>query len=193
MPRPSLPSDTISAAVRRHFGLEQQELAAYLRVGRSTIANVEAGRREFSAKVLLRLLPLVQQLPPAPLPAPTLAELPADAPAPLAADLEHRRAECLHRAVRLRRELAEVSRQAGHALRWQATMPALLAALPLPPEGLAPANEEQYRALRTRQWLQRRASALTPADVTQYHLLRLQAEALETEAAALAALLPLTG
>jgi len=187
MPRPSLPSTTIMASVRRHFGLEQQELAAYLRITRAAVANIEAGRRGLSAPVMLRLLPLVQQLPPAPLPAPTLAALPADAPPPLAADLESRRDQCEHKAARLRRELTTVSRQAGYALRWQAAMPALLAALPTP-DSPTPTPEHQ-QAQRTHQWLARRAGGLSPADVTQYHLLRLQAEAFEAEAAALAALL----
>ncbi len=75
--------------------------------------------------------------------------------------MEWRRHQCQYRAGRLRRELAGRRRGATHAARWAAAQPQ------------APAH----------------AAALSPADVARYHLLRLQAEALETEAAALAALL----
>lgn len=162
MPRKSIPSTTLVQAVRRYFGLEQQELAAYLGVTRAQVAHIESGRRALSSALLLRLNPLAVHLPPAAEAAPAPAEaLPPSAPPPAPAELDWRRTQCLHRAGRLRRELAGLLQSATHAERWATAQPT------------APAH----------------AAALTPADVARYHLLRLQAEALETEALALAAIL----
>ena len=62
-----------------------------------------------------------------------------------------------------------------------AAVPALLTtatpAADAPPQALSPPSWQPQKA------------GLLPAEVAEYHLLRLQAEALETEAAALAALL----
>ncbi|UOQ99511.1 helix-turn-helix domain-containing protein [Hymenobacter sp. 5317J-9] len=162
MPRKSISSNTLMQAVRRYFGLEQQELATYLGVTRAHVAHVEAGRRTLSSALLLRLTPLARHLPAESENAPALTEtLPSSAPAPDAQELEWRQHQCRHRAGRLRRELVALHQRAIHAERWAAAHP----------EG--PAH----------------AATLTPADVARYHLLRLQAEALETEAAALASLL----
>ena len=162
MPRKSIPSTTLVQAVRRYFGLEQQQLAAYLGVTRAQVAHIESGRRALSSALLLRLNPLALHLPPDSdaLAAP-VGVLPPSAPAPDPKELDWRRRQCLHRAARLRRELAPLLQSATYAHRWAAAHP-----------DAAP-----------------HAAALTPADVARTHLLRLQAEALETEAAALAALL----
>ncbi len=160
MSRKSIPSTTLVQAVRRYFGLEQQALAAYFGVTRAQVAHIESGRRALSSALLLRLNPLARHLPPAAEAAPDA--LPPSAPAPEAQALEWRRAQCAHRARRLRRALAGLLQSATHAHRWATALPEAAA----------------------------HAAALTPAAVARYHLLRLQAEALETEAAALTALLP---
>jgi hypothetical protein len=49
--------------------------------------------------------------------------------------------------------------------------------------------EEQATTAALRLWLARKGEAFQPAQAARYHLLRLQAEALEAEAAALGALL----
>ncbi len=188
---------SLLAVVRRYFNLEQQELAAYLGVSRAQLANLETGRRALTAELLERLRPLRQHTPvPAPpLPAGAVpdAEIEAAAPPPAREPLEARRDYCTHTAAGLRRQQDALRAQATYAARWRQALPALLAALPppgvaapTPPPGTPPAPlladllREQFRA---------RPTALSAAELAQWHLLRLRAEALETEAAALAALL----
>ena len=162
MPRKSIPSTTLMQAVRRHFGLHQRELAQFLGVSEAMIGHIEAGRKVLPGALLLRLTPLALHLPPDAGAAPAPAEtLPPGAPLPAPAELDWRRRQCRHRAARLRRELTGLLQRATHAARWAAAQPEA-----------AP-----------------HAAALTPADVARCHLLRLQADALETEAAALGALL----
>lgn len=180
MARPSHPAETPSALVRAYFGLDQQTLAAGLGVGREQLANIEAGRRKPRATAQ-RLLPLLQALPAdsALAAAPALAAaLASPAAAPLLARLDY----CQHHARRLRRDLKKLETTLEYARRWQAALPALLAQAP---------------DARARQWLLRRqeqaAADLDAEASAAYHLLRLRAEALETEAAALAALLPPAG
>ena len=166
MPRKSFPSATLMQAVRHYFGLEQQELARYLGVTRAQVAHIESGRRALSSALLLRLNPLALHLPPDAETAPApVEELPPSAPPPETGELDWRRRQCLHRAARLRRELAALLQQVAYAERWAALPAGIGASVP------------------------GKATALSPADVARYHLLRLRAEALETEAAALAALL----
>ena len=74
------------------------------------------------------------------------------------------------------------------ALLPEGALPALLAALAPPAPDPAPPGHwlrDTYPHLLAEQC----ATAFTPDDAAQHHLLRLQAEAFETEAAALAALL----
>ena len=84
------------------------------------------------------------------------------------------------------------------AARWQAALPDLLAALPpatrripdyLTPEAGAAALRAWKLNVHPRLWLEQCATYLSPADIAAWHLLRVRAEALEGEAAALAALL----
>lgn len=173
MPRRALPSTSLVRAVRRYFGLLQSELAAYLGISPELVKHIEAGRRSLSSAVLLRLSSLARLVPDAlpPLPA-ALAEVPAPAAGPLAA----RRDYCLHKARRLRRELGQLLEQATYASRWHHALPTLLA-------------DASTAAPRTQAWLLRRPATTEADEAARYHLLRLQAEALETEAAALAALL----
>ncbi|MBO0356497.1 hypothetical protein J0X19_00940 [Hymenobacter sp. BT186] len=190
MPRRAIPSTTLVAAVRKYFGLVQHELAAYLGVSPELVKHIEAGRRTLTGPVLLRLNSLAQLLPPdAPAqpaaPEPDMPPPGAPAPGPLEARLDY----CQHHAGKLRRELRTLAAGQAQARRWQAVLPGLLRA-PALPEVLLPAPD----AHRARQWLlarQQQATAiLTDADtVARYHLLRLRADALETEAAALAELL----
>jgi len=175
MPRKSIPSTTVVQALRRHFGLHQFELAAYLGLTRALVGHLEAGRRSLSGPVLQQLVPLAAHLP-APGAAPATdpaAHLAPPDPGPLAA----RRAYCQHQAYTLRYELKALTQTLEYARRWQQALPTLLATA-----------EE-----RARPWLLRRqeqaAADLDGEVAARYHLLRLRAEALEAEAAGLAALL----
>ena len=190
MPRKSIPSATLLAQVRKHFGLEQQELGAYLGISRQLIAHIEAGRRTLTGPLLLRLNPLAALLPtegparPA-APEPELAPPGTPAPGPLEARLDY----CRHHASKLRHELSKLAATQAAARRWRAVLPGLLAAPALPEVLLSPAE-----AARARQWLlarqqQAHATLHDPAEAARYHLLRLRMAALETEAAGLAALL----
>jgi transcriptional regulator with XRE-family HTH domain len=168
------------AQVRRHFGLDQATLAAYLGMGAGMVGHLEAGRKTLSLAATRRLLPLLQALP-APAAAAATATDPAAylAPpdtAPLAARLDY----CQHHAARLRRELAALTQQLEVARRWQQALPTLLA----------------QAAAQARPWLLRRqeqaAADLDGEAAARYHLLRLRAEALESEASALRQLLAAT-
>ncbi len=179
MGRPAIPSTTITRAVRQHFNLTLEELASYLRVSMGLVSHLEAGRRSISPEITQRLLPLLQALP-----APADPEAADAAPAahlapPDAAPLEARLAQCQHQARQLRRELQALTQQLTIARRWQQALPPLLAQAPDAP---------------ARAWLLRRqeqtAADLDGETAARYHLLRLRLGALDTEATALAALLP---
>ena len=181
MPRPPKFSATPLAQVRRHFGLDQATLAAYLRMGAGMVGHLEAGRKLPSLAATQRLLPLLQALPPPaapPAPEDPAAHLAPPDAAPLAARLDY----CQHHAAQLRRELTAITQKIEVAQRWQQALPPLLAA----------AADAPARA-----WLLRRqeqaAADLDGETAARYHLLRLRAEALEAEAAGLATLLPPAG
>ena len=188
MGRRSIPSNTLVAAVRHFFGISQADMAGFLGISQGQLANIEAGRRGLSAAALLRLNPLAALLPEAPLPTEPLTE-PLPLPvAPTAAPLEARRDYCVWKARNLRYELRSLLPRVEVARRWQTALPALLAALP--PAAPEPALPGDWSHLTyPRELAQLWATAFGPDDAARYHLLRLQAEALETEAAALAALL----
>jgi len=176
-------TDTLPATVRRYFGLQQVELADYLGVSPTLVKHVEAGRRGLSLVVLARLAPLARLVPEGPT-APEIAVplLPGQpAAGPLAARLDY----CEHHAARLRPLLA----RATYAQRWQQALPTLLAEAPAADPS---APNPEARARRAREWLESQPTALSADELVHYHLLRLQAEALEAEAAALAALLAAT-
>ncbi|GAB2968290.1 hypothetical protein GCM10027048_43920 [Hymenobacter coalescens] len=195
MARPSRRSDSFVAAVRRYFGLTLEELGHYLGVGKSLLSHLEAGRRQPSSTVLLRLLPLLEQLPaeahaPAASAPPVAPPEPPPAIAPEAGPLLARIDECRHSAAQVRRELGALQDSLRVARRWQQALPALLAAPPA-----LPTAEEAVHHARARRWLVRRAEdatqVLSGAQYTvRYHLLTARAEALEAEAAALARWLP---
>jgi DNA-binding XRE family transcriptional regulator len=201
MPHTSQPSDSVVAAVRAYFQLTQAEMAAWLGVTKAQASHLEAGRRGLNEASADALAPLLRHLPP-PGPASTalrlasvagpaslLALAPPEA-APLLARLDY----CQHHARRRRRLLRPLEAQAAVAARWAAALPALRAALPPDPGPAAepdPASDwPAWLNWHRHRWLDQRPTTLPPDQSARYHLLRLQAEALEAEAAALAALLP---
>ena len=196
MARPALPSASVVAAVRAHFSLDQSELAAWLGISQAQASHLETGRRALSTTVATALAPLVACLP-APATAapalrlasatptaPALALAPPEA-APLAARLDY----CQRHARRLRRELRPLEEQATVAARWAAAMPTLLAALPPIPAHEPASTAPEWRGWFQHRWLAGRHLALPSPLSARYHLLRLQAEALEAEAQGLAELL----
>ncbi len=196
MPRKRKYSDSLLAHVRQYFNIEQQDLARYLGVSRGLVAHIEAGRRGMSDAVFRRLTPLAEVVPDAP--APSLDNAAASAepvpliPAPAFLPLEARRDYCQHTAGQLRRALRPYAARVRYAARWQAVLPTLLAALPpLPPDPAAPAphSVEATYAAFMRRWLPAQAPAFTPAEIAEWHLLRVRAEALEAEATALTAII----
>jgi transcriptional regulator with XRE-family HTH domain len=202
MSRRFIPSNSLEAAVRRYFGISQATLAQFLGISQGQLANVEAGRRTLGTAAMLRLVPLAKLVPEV-LPATTGTEPELPLPvAPAPGPLEARRRFCVWRAVNLRYELLGLTQRAIQGQRWQLALPIVLAALPPaapeapdrpPPDAsratLAAWARFTYPRLLVQQW----ATAFTPDDAARYHLLRLQAEALETEAAALAVLLANAG
>ncbi|MBO2009446.1 hypothetical protein [Hymenobacter negativus] len=184
-----LSTETPIGAVRRYFGLSQQELAMFLNVGKAIIGHIEAGRRDLTLALRLRLFPLLRHLPAPPLLPPDDEPLPATTPAPEAAPLAFRRKVCLHRAQGLRLELMKLTARAVYASRWQQALPTILADLEAAAALLPPVPEDGDLNASIRRWLPSLARRFKPSHAAQYHLLRLQAEAYETEAAALAELL----
>jgi DNA-binding XRE family transcriptional regulator len=200
MALPAIPNNSVVTDVRQYFGLGQQDLATWLGVTQTQASHLETGRRSLSPAVAEALAPLVAQLPPpgAAAMASALRLASAAAPAlalgqPEAAPLVSRLDYCQHHARRLRRALAPLEAQAATAARWAAALPALRAALPPDP---GPAHEPDaatawpaWLTWHRHRWLAQRPTALPPDLSARYHLLRLQAEVLDAEAAALAALL----
>ena len=187
VPRKSIPSTTLLAAVRHYFALQQQQLAAYLGVSPELVKHIEAGRRAMSSALLLGLNPLAQVVPDHPTPdAREFNDVPPAAPEPSL--LEARLDECRHKAGQLRRKMRPLARRTRFAKRWQQVLPGLLAATP------AQAEAPDTPAARGRRWLLARqadaAADLDAVSAAEWHLLRVRADALEAEAAALAALLP---
>lgn len=184
MTRPSRFSDSLLQRIRRYFGLDQQEMAMWLGLNQPQLSRYESGARFMPIEFDQALEPWRAVLPPEPLTTPSCG-LPHRAP------LEARLDYCQHHARRLRRRLRPLEKQAVLAARRAAALPAVRAALPP-----APATEPDIAIdwpawlnwFRHR-WLDHRSTTLRADQSAQYHLLRLQAEALETEAAALQELL----
>jgi len=192
MPRPSRVAETLFARVRAYYGITLRELAVCLSISETLAHHYETGRRYPSPAVSARLAPFIEQMQPAPIDAPLPTAPPAGALDP--APLEARRAACLYHAGNLRWQLRQLPAQARTAARWARALPGLRAALP--PEAPAPlptadleTRREAIRLTYVRAWLDLQATTLDPATRSQWHLLHLRAEALEAEAAALAALL----
>jgi transcriptional regulator with XRE-family HTH domain len=185
MSRRALPPTTLLARIRHYFGLEQKELALYLEVSPVLVKHIEAGRRRLTDPLLLALLPLVRQLPPAAADEPGLlppagANLPGIAAAD-AAELDYRRRVCQQQLIRIGRELSLIEQRALAAQRWEQALPDLLQAAADPP----PADPE--RASWLADWLPRQARPLPPAQATRWRLLQARRAALTAEVAALVA------
>ncbi|MCC2545604.1 hypothetical protein LJY25_04045 [Hymenobacter sp. BT175] len=171
-------------AVRRFFGLSQTELSLFLDVGKAIIGHVESGRRDLSLTLHHRLLPLLRHLPATPPERGGSLALPATAPVPAPGPLEARRDQCRRQAVLLRWDMEPLVARAVYAARWQQALPTVLAELLAPDSGTDKAWLEDLRP-----WLERLPNRFRPQHAADYHLLRLRAEALEAEAAAIDALL----
>jgi len=184
-------SETLPALVRRYLGLTQAELARWLGLSRTLAGHLETGTRAMTPATAAALAPLAAALPPGATGLPDAPGPPAPAAlAPPARPLLLRRLRhCRHHAARLRRALQPLEVQAAQAARWAAARPLVLAALPPPTQDPAPGTPGVALAGYRRRWLALRPPALPPDLSARYHLLRLQAEALETEAAALEGLL----
>jgi transcriptional regulator with XRE-family HTH domain len=169
----SLPSagPGLLRAVRDCLGLTQQQLAEYLGVRRVRVAEAEAGTRPLPLAALPRLAALATCLAPA-----------SEAPVAEAADaaaLRRRQRAATAEAGRLRQQLTQAEARAAQASARLALLPTLAAAPPVAAPAVGPA------------WLRVLAleaeTTLAEAGPTARLLLRLRAEALEQEAAALAA------
>ncbi|RTQ45606.1 hypothetical protein EJV47_24250 [Hymenobacter gummosus] len=172
-----------------HFGLKAYELAQYLGITAVQLSRMNTGQRPYSQEAREGLAPFEAALEAA-----TAAPPPPVLEAPDAAPLQRRLRYCEHHARRLRWELRPLEEQARQAGARVAALPAVRAALaPDPgPENKPAVSRATWPAWLNwfrHRWLGEYFTAL-PADLSaQYHLLRLQAEALETEAAALQQLL----
>lgn len=192
MPRSARVAATLFARMRAYYGMTLRELATCLGISETLAHHYETGRRAPSRAVSERLAPFLAHMQPAATDPPLPSTPP---PGPLApGTLEARRAACLYHAGNLRWHLRQLPEQARTAARWAQALPGLRAALP--PEAPAPpptasleARREAIRLAYVRDFLTVQATALDPEALSRWHLLHLHAEALEAEAAALAALL----
>ncbi|MGY3087440.1 transcriptional regulator with XRE-family HTH domain [Hymenobacter sp. UYAg731] len=212
MPNPSLPSNSLCAAVRAHFGLTQAELGRWLSVSAGMVGHLEAGRKPLTAALGRRLRPLALLLPPAagglgPEPPPRPDPLDLNAPPPpgplAAAPLRARLRRVRHLAGTTRFELEGRQGLAGLAAR-RAWGLAVLAALLAPPPSTAPTpaalapdpvlTADPAAAAR---WLARlhadTAAAPVPLTPSQHALLALRLRLLLAEADALETLLAAPG
>lgn len=201
MPR-RIYSDTLAAAVRKHFGLTQAELARLLDVTPAYVAHLEAGRRRATRATNVRLDYLALLLPPptgtgpepptfvAPAWPTEVPVLPNTLPAvgPLdAGELRQRLLQVRAQAARLRLLL----HQAGKTSVWQQRREWALAVLQaaLPTAASEAAEQEQLAY-----WLgilaaDVRAGRPSPAARTELTLSAVRILALEAEAALLSQLL----
>ncbi|WP_165903713.1 helix-turn-helix domain-containing protein [Hymenobacter gummosus] len=156
-------TDSALHTVRRHFGLDQHALAAWLGLTQPQLSRYESGRRSLPPAAAAALATLEAGLGAEATPAGGAG--PPD-PAPLLARLRY----CRHHARRLQRELAPLEARAIQAARWQAARPAIQAALPPDPGGPEPPDlppgEARWAAYLTwfrHRWLAQRPGVLTPA------------------------------
>ena len=179
-------STTLAAAVRRHFALSQRELARYLGLTRTQIANVETGRHSFSPVAERRLLHLAELLPAPhgsgqPLP-------PAAAPAEPDPDpLRQRLRRCRHLAGQARFELHGLRQRLQTGGYRQRALAALLPATP--PAGVPDPSFDAPHAARWLAGLEADTATAGPgpAEAAQVALLEARLSALEYEAGLLAA------
>ena len=188
MARPITHRTSRLGRVAQHFGLPMAEVASLLGVSPVQASQLAAGTRSLTREVSQRLAPFLDAVENAPATSET-PEVPTGPfdPAPLHA----RRAACLHEAENLRWRCRPLAAQAQVAANWAAARSGLLAALPPPPP--APDTPEAVRLRYVHARLALAPTVLPPAEVAAWHLLRLRADALEAEAAALAAVLAAAG
>lgn len=198
----SLPSDTLAAAIRRHFGLSQDELARYLAVTRMLVSHLETGQRQTSPALRARLDYLAVLLPPptghglaapafeaAAVPAsPALPVLPATEGELAVEPLQYRLLQVNAQASRLRWELHRATKGAVLQRRREWGLAQLQAALP--PAGMTDAIELAH----INRWLTVLAADIdaaraTPGTRAAQALLVLRIQSLETEANTLTQLL----
>jgi transcriptional regulator with XRE-family HTH domain len=184
MARPITYAASRIGRVARHLGLSMADVAALLGISPAQATQIAAGTRTLTREVGQRLDPFLDMLDNAP--AATAASEAPTGPFE-AAPLQHRRAACLHEAANLRWRCRPLAAQAQVAAHWAAARPALLVALPPPPA--EPTTHEAVRLRYVHARLALAPDALPPAEVAAWHLLRLRADALEAEAAALTTLL----
>ncbi|MBO2010362.1 hypothetical protein J4E00_14980 [Siccationidurans soli] len=149
-----MPSNSLAAAVRAHFGLTQAELGRYLGVAREQVAFVEAGKRSFALGAERRLRQLVLLLPPegeSVPPATPAAEVTKPLTATELLALRKRLRRCRHEATQLRYQLETEADRTQAQTRRQRSLAHLRAGL-LPATGALTAEEE-----RARDWLARLA------------------------------------
>jgi transcriptional regulator with XRE-family HTH domain len=198
----SIPSNTLEAAVRRHFGLAQAELARYLGVSAGLVAHLEAGRRQASPLLFQRLERLAALLPPptgaGPVAPVFRAVVVPTAVAPLTPELppyvvlaprpvQVRQRQVKSQAAGLRWALHRADKRMGLQSRREWGLALLQTALPT---SALPAAEQA----RLDHWLQVlaadvAATALGPVALTKHALMVVRVLALDAEAATLALLL----
>ncbi|TGE13888.1 helix-turn-helix domain-containing protein [Hymenobacter elongatus] len=199
----SLPTVSLTAAVRAHLGLTVRQLARYLGVSGPFVAHVESGRRGLPPALVSRLLTLSRLLPPPlgqglpaaavlpvydpltalPPPELLLAELP-DTAAPAPEALRRRLRDCRLQLLTQGSRLAQLQARAATLVRRRHGL-AQLRAAPLPAD---PTEAAHYT-----RWLGELATDLAVADpdpaaaAATRHLLAAHVTGLRAEVAALAA------
>ncbi|RTQ50138.1 XRE family transcriptional regulator [Hymenobacter gummosus] len=193
MPRRAYPSNSLSALVRKVFGLTQADLARFLHIKRAQVAHVEAGRSTFSREVDRRLTVLLEAQP---VPEGRAGAWPKPAAEPAGAlrrePLEKRLKECRYRALVIRYELEKTDKRLAELAHRRRALAALRAYL-LPADGSIPwMPGDKVDVAYVRFWLDTldadTAAAPVP-DPTERALVELRLRLLDAEATALEGLL----
>ncbi len=197
-----IPSNSLEAAIRAHFGLTQEELARYLGITRGQVAHLEAGRRLPSTSSTMLIWPLALLLPPpegqgeaapdflaeslAPCPGTGLLLLPPNVGPLLPTPLRVRQRRVAAQAAALRWALHKEAKR--HALQSRRQWGLAVLQANLPQLFTLPDKTKIQRWLDT---LSRDVAATIPAPAatTAQILMVLRMMALEAEAAALGQLL----
>ncbi|UOQ53578.1 helix-turn-helix domain-containing protein [Hymenobacter cellulosivorans] len=205
MPRRATTANTLAAAVRRHFGLTQAELAAFVGVSQQQLARAEAGRKQLGPGPDQRLQVLARQLPPPDGIGPAAPAFGDEAPPPDPAEaaeglaaLRQRLARCQWLRTKLAYQVGQ-QRQPNQARlqrrRWAVQVLGPLLAAPLPrPDWLAPGGpalplppypQATPDAARDTHWLQglalRLAATTAPLSLAAAALARARLAGLDAE------------
>ncbi|MCR5887796.1 hypothetical protein LRS06_08395 [Hymenobacter sp. J193] len=198
--------NSLTAAVRAHFGFSTRQLARYMNVSIGFVSHLEAGRKGLPPALAPRLLLLSHLLPPPlgqgpteapepllydpyrPLPLPeVLGSEQPEAPVPAPELLGRRLRDCQLRLLTYGQQLARVQASANALARRRRGIAQLQAAAP---------PTEPMEAAHYARWLGELATDLAQADpdpagaAAARHLLAARVAGLRAEVAALAALLP---